>query len=693
MFRVMVKPRARERRGVAVLLSSMVRSRVRPEHFARYQPWIRPSIHAALLILAYLTAFLLRFEFELPAERLKQFMATLPFLLPIRLAAFWQFGIFRLAWRHIGIRDLFGLQAAVTLSSLLFVFALFFAGALDGMPRSVLIIDAVLTIFFCGGVMFAARYLREVRPRSEPATGRRTLLVGAGAGAEQLLRQARHDREHNLAIIGIVDDDPSTHTQLLHGVPVLGSTRDMAHLVSRYRLELVVITVQHATKEQMRELVDRCGATGVEYKILPSLAEMLAGPTPGGRLRDVRIEDLLGRQPVSLDLAAVAREVTGRTILITGAAGSIGSEIARQLAAFRPARLILFERAETPLYFVNLEITRAHPEVRVIPAMGDVTNAARVEDVFADYRPDFVFHAAAYKHVPMLEANVREAVRNNVVGTRNVVESALRHHVRKFVLISTDKAVNPSSVMGATKRIAEQILLGSSPRNGSTEFRVVRFGNVLGSDGSVIPLFQRQLAAGQPLTVTHPEARRYFMTIPEAVQLVLQAAVVPEAAGRISMLEMGEPVRILYLAEQMIRLSGLTPYKDVPIVFVGLRPGEKLDEELTSHVEATIPTVVEKIRLVNTNHVDAEVLAYGLDRLAVVLAGGTDQDVLGEVRALVPEYLEFTRRAPFSDVEVSVDRAGTSAFGDRHAIRGPVAAGLPALQPAPNPAVNVARAS
>jgi FlaA1/EpsC-like NDP-sugar epimerase len=656
---------------------------------------MRPSIHAVLIALAYLSAFLLRFDSELTTLRLWQFATTLPLLLPIRLAVFWQFGIFRLSWRHIGLSDLFGLQSAVTLSSLLFVFALFFTGALQGMPRSVLLIDWVLTIFFCGGVMFLTRYLREMRPRSEPATGRRTLLVGAGAGAERLLRQTQRDREHDLAIIGIVDDDPSTHTQLLHGVPVLGSTRDMAQLVARYRFELLVITVQHATKDQMHDLVDRCAATGVDYKILPSLSEMLSEPTPRGRLRDVRIEDLLGRQPVSLDLAPVAREVTGRSILITGAAGSIGSELARQLAAFRPARLILFERAETPLYFVNLELTRAHPEIEVVPAMGDVTDAKRVEQVVSRFRPDYVFHAAAYKHVPMLECNVREAVRNNVVGTRHVVASALRNDVRKFVLISTDKAVNPSSVMGATKRIAERILLGSAMAGQSTtEFRVVRFGNVLGSDGSVIPVFQRQITAGQPLTVTHPEVRRYFMTIPEAVQLVLQAAVLPEAAGRICMLEMGEPVRILYLAEQMIRLSGLAPYKDVPIVFTGLRPGEKLDEELTSDIESTMPTVVEKIRLVKTDEFDADALSFGLDRIAALTIEGGDYEVRDALRALVPEYWESTPRAPFADIEV---RPGAPEIADRRPPRGgerPSFGGVSGhAQPGADEPSHVARAS
>jgi FlaA1/EpsC-like NDP-sugar epimerase len=660
---------------------------------ARPRLWVSVATHVILFVVAYLVAFCLRFDFELDSLRAWQFFATVPILVPVRLLVFWRWGMFRLYWHHVGFRDLFGLQTAVTLSSLLFVVVLYFLGLAYEMPRSVFIIDWVLTIFFCGGAMYATRYVREMR--LEPAVGRRTLLVGAGSGAEQLLRQTQHNRGHDLTIVGIVDDDPSTHTQLLHGAPVLGSTRDMARLVTRLRIELVVITVQHATKEQMRDLVDRCAATGVEYKILPSLAEMLSGPTPGGRLREVRIEDLLGRQPVSLDLGAVAREVTGRTILITGAAGSIGSELARQLAAFRPARLILFERAETPLYFINLEITRAHPQIDVVAAMGDVTDGNRVEHVFARYRPDYVFHAAAYKHVPMLEANVREAVRNNVLGTRNVAESAIRHDVRKFVLISTDKAVNPSSVMGATKRIAERILLGSAQcRTASTEFRVVRFGNVLGSDGSVIPLFQRQLAAGHPLTVTHPEVRRYFMTIPEAVQLVLQAAVLPEAAARISMLEMGEPVRILYLAEQMVRLSGLTPYKDVPIVFTGLRPGEKLDEELTSNVEATMPTVVEKIRLVNTDEANADALAYGLDRIDALVAVGTEHEVREAIRTLVPEYSEFTPRVPFADVEVPVGTTGTGVAATIRRATAPASGpvGNP-LEQGKAPAVNIVRAS
>jgi FlaA1/EpsC-like NDP-sugar epimerase len=679
------------------VLSHNAVSEIPQKALSRHRRWIALAIHSALITLAFLISFALRFDFELPPDATRVFWATLPVLLVVRLAIFARVGLFRMFWRHASLRDLVDLQAAVTLGSLVFAFALFVIGRLEGMPRSVLILDWVLTIFLCGGVRFAARYTSEVRPRFQALTGRRTLLIGSGPGAEALLRRAQQEPDSDLLIVGLVDDDPSTHDLLLNGVPVLGAMNDLQRLVSRFHIELLVITVHEATKEQMHELVDRCAATGIQYKILPSLTEMLTGPTPGGRLRDVRIEDLLGRQPISLDLASVAHEVTGRSILITGAAGSIGSELARQLAAFRPARLILFERAETPLYFVNLEIARAHPEIEVIPAMGDVTDPKQLDHVFARFRPDYVFHAAAYKHVPMLETNVREAVRNNVVGTRHVVASARRHNVRKFVLISTDKAVNPSSVMGATKRVAERILLGSSTAGqGSTEFRVVRFGNVLGSDGSVIPLFQRQISAGQPLTVTHPDVRRYFMTIPEAVQLVLQAAVLPEAAGRICMLEMGEPVRILYLAEQMIRLSGLTPYKDVPIVFTGLRPGEKLDEELMSNIEATVPTVVEKIRLVATDELDGDALVYGLDRISTLLAEGTELEVREALRSLVPEYCAYIPRAPFADVEVALDGAARGVSDRRPAVRAPQSPSRSAPESPVEPmggSINVARAS
>jgi len=333
-------------------------------------------------------------------------------------------------------------------------------------------------------------------------------------------------------------------------------------------------------------------------------------------------------------------------VLITGAGGSIGSELARQIARFRPARMVLLERAESPLYFVHLEVSESAPEIDVIPVIGNITNPDRLDEVFEAHRPDYVFHAAAYKHVPLMEESVFEAAWNNVVGTLRVAQRAVQYHVEKFVLISTDKAVNPSSMMGVTKRIAERIVLELPSLQGGTDFRVVRFGNVLGSDGSVVPLFKRQLAAGGPITVTHPDVTRYFMTIPEAVELVLTAAALPAAACRISILEMGSPVRIVDLAEQLIRLSGLEPYKDVQIVFTGLRPGEKLDEELVAAGEETIPTSVEKIRLVQRNGGNGEQVAAELQRLLDALYDANPDALMAAVAALAPEYTPPPKRAP-----------------------------------------------
>ncbi len=362
------------------------------------------------------------------------------------------------------------------------------------------------------------------------------------------------------------------------------------------------------------------------------------------QLRDVQVEDLLGREAIDLDLQAIRAGLQGRVVMVTGGAGSIGSELARQIAASGPARLVLIEQAESPLYFIDLELRRAHPGLDIVPVVADVTDDARMERVFAEHRPYHVYHAAAYKHVPLMEQNVAEAVCNNVFGTFTVAQAAAKHGTAEFVLISTDKAVRPSSVMGATKRIAERIVLGwPALRASGTDFRAVRFGNVPGSEGSLIPLFRKQLAAGGPLTVTHPDVTRYFMTIPEAVQLVLQAAALPEAAGRITMLEIGEPVRIVELAENLLRLSGIEPYTEMPIVFSGLRPGEKLFEELMTDVEESVPTRVEKIRVVETDETDSVLLQKGMDRLAAAMQIGDRDGMVAGVCAFVPECVSPLR--------------------------------------------------
>jgi FlaA1/EpsC-like NDP-sugar epimerase len=603
------------------------------------------TLHLLLVPLGYYMAFALRFDFR-PSERhIDLFWRTVPYLMVLRMASFAIFGLFHGWWRHVGMRDLIDLVRATTLSSVLLLLALFMTGDLAGsgtmplLPRSVLVLDWITALVLFGGLRFGVRAFREERLLPWRARrGKRALIIGAGTAAERLLRETQREGESEIFPVAMVDDDPGKHGMRLHGVPVVGTSRDLKSLVAKDGIKLLVIAIPSATRTEMRDIVEACLETGVDFKIVPSMRELLDGRARLGELRKVQIEDLLGRDTIDLGVEGPRGDLEGRTVMVTGGAGSIGSELARQVAGFAPRRLLVLDQAESPLYFTNLEMRAAHPELEIIPIIADVTDAARMESVFARHRPDFVFHAAAYKHVPLMEDNPVEAVRNNVIGTLTVSQAAARYGAEKFVLISTDKAVYPSSVMGATKRLAEQIVLGwPALRASGTDFRAVRFGNVLGSDGSVIPVFKRQLAAGKPITVTHPDVTRYFMTIPEAVQLVLQSAALPDAGGRICMLEMGEPVRIVELAENLIRLSGLEPYTDVPIVFTGLRPGEKLHEELMEAREATVPTAISKVRVVQTVEPEADALTSGLDRLAAAAAVGSSTDILDAIRALVPE--------------------------------------------------------
>jgi FlaA1/EpsC-like NDP-sugar epimerase len=615
-----------------------------PKALIRFRRPLIVLLHLLLIPLAYRLAFGLRFDLDIPPQMEEVFWRTLPYLLAGRMAAFAIFGLYRGWWRHVGMRDLMDLVKAVTLSSVFLLIALFFAQRLEDFPRSILALDWIAAILLFGGIRFTVRAFRE--ERLVPWRGQRgnpTLVVGAGVAAERFVRECQRQGGIAISPLALVDDDPAKRGMRLHGVPVLGTTDDLAAVAATIGARLLVIAIPSAGRDEMQRIVDLCMATDIELKIVPSMREMADGHTRVTELRDVQIEDLLGRETVELPAQAQS-DLRGRTVLVTGGAGSIGSELARQIARLGPARLLVLDQAESPLYFSNLELAAAHPELTVVPLIADVTDQARVERIFQHYRPDYVFHAAAYKHVPLMEANAVEAVRNNVLGTLNVAQCAARAGTLRFVLISTDKAVYPSSVMGASKRVAEELVLGwPALRESRTDFRAVRFGNVLGSDGSVIPLFKRQLARGMPLTVTHPDVTRYFMTIPEAVQLVLQAAALPEAARRICMLEMGEPVRIVELAENLIRLSGLEPYRDVQIEFTGLRPGEKLHEELMSEREATIATGVDKIRIVQTNEPNLDALTRGLDRLGTAAALGDADDCLAALCALVPECVSPLR--------------------------------------------------
>jgi FlaA1/EpsC-like NDP-sugar epimerase len=617
---------------------------MRPSFSQRLYPYRRPLtwlFHGCLVLLAYLGAYELRFEFAIPPVELRRFLTTLPLLVVLRPASFYVFGLFRDYWRHVSLRDLANVILAVTLGSVAFVGLLYVTGHFRGMSRAVLVLDWLLAIFLVGGFRFGTRIAGEVQVlrRLKAPQGKRTFIIGAGEAGEQLLRQLLHEPRRRLRVVGLIDDDPNTHGRSLHGVRVLGGTAALPQLTAAHRVQLLVIAVPSATRAELRRIVERCVEAQLPFQILPRLGDLLAQRAEIGQLRDVQLEDLLGREPVAIRLDEVERDLAGKTILITGGGGSIGSELARKVARFRPRRIVLLDRAENTLYFAALELHRAHPDIELLPVIANITNPERVGEVFRTYQPTYVYHAAAYKHVPLCEANPSEAAWNNIVGTLRLAEAAARYGVAKFVLISTDKAVNPTSVLGATKRVAERVVLELPYLAlAGTDFRAVRFGNVLGSDGSVLPLFRQQLAAGGPLTVTHPEVKRYFMTIPEAAELVLQAAALPEARGRIAMLEMGEQVRIVDLAEHLIRLSGLVPHRDIRIEFTGLRPGEKLHEELVAAGETAHPTSIGKIFVIRPKSHDPLAFRLGLDRLAAVLLRGDDDGVLRGIGALVPEY-------------------------------------------------------
>ncbi|MEP7227577.1 MAG: nucleoside-diphosphate sugar epimerase/dehydratase [Gemmatimonadales bacterium] len=606
--------------------------------------WRDPALHLLLIVVGYRLAYELRFDFDTPVEEAQMFWISLPLLVILRLATYSAAGVFRAYWLHFGLQDLLNLALAVTLSSLAFVLALFLSHLFPGVPRSVLLVDWASAIFFAGGIPFIARSLREGPVPFATPRGRRTLIIGAGARAEQVLREARRAETCALHPVGLVDLNGAHQGRSIRGVRVVGTVDDLPRVSEKLRAEFAIIALEQGELTEMRRVVDLCIAAGLEFKTLPSLHELLEGSSGVNQLRNVRIEDLLGRPTVNLDLSPVAADMRNRVVLLTGAAGSIGSELARQIAPFGPARLVLLDQAESDLYFVHLELSDAHPSLDLVPVICDITNATRLAQVYAQHSPDYVVHAAAYKHVPLMEANVLEAVRNNVLGTLLVATTAVRYGARKVLVVSTDKAIRPSSVMGATKRLAERIIFGlPNLHRSGTDFRAVRFGNVLASKGSVIPLFERQLAAGGPLTVTHPLVQRYFMTIPEAAQLVLQAGSLPEAAGAIAMLEMGEPVRILDLAEKLIRFSGRMPGRDVHIAFTGLRPGEKLTEDLISALEATVPTSSQKIRISQTTESAGSELVQKLSRLFAYLDAGDREGLLATLCDLVPECVSPLR--------------------------------------------------
>ena len=579
------------------------------ERVPRLIVWL---VQLSIFVLSGLAAFLLRFDFTVPAFYFKYFIWALPIWLIVKAVIFRVCGLDRGWWRFVSVHDVFRIGAGNLLGSSASA-VLILTLAPRGFPRSLYILDFLTCFLFTSGVRVFTRIVQDSLYDGRVTAGEKAVLIyGAGAAGVTLLREIRSNAALHYRVLGFVDDNPQKRGIVIQGTKVLGSGTALAALVLKHKIEEVLIALPSATGQEMTTILFRCHQVGVRCRTIPTLAEMIEGRTLANQIRDVAVEDLLGRTPVRLEENQIRATLAGRVVLVTGAAGSIGSELCRQIAHFQPAGIVGFETAESPLFEIDREMRQAFPQTPFYPEIGSIQNRPRLDEVFRQYSPSVVYHAAAYKHVPLMEAHVFEAIENNVFGTYNVAVAAAEHGVEDFVMISSDKAVRPTNVMGATKRIAELLLLYL--QNGGTKYVAVRFGNVLGSNGSVIPIFKKQIASGGPVTVTHPDMRRFFMTIPEACQLVLQASTIGEG-GQICVLDMGEPVKIVDLARNLILLSGLKPDEDIKIEFTGIRPGEKLCEELSTLIEDTVPSAHEKIRIFVGNGMpegDIEAWLHGL---------------------------------------------------------------------------------
>ncbi len=587
-------------------------------------------------LFAWWAAYLLRFNFDLPANFRQELWSTLIWVVPLQSAVFWGFNLYRGIWRYASVADLRRILFAVIAATALIPLVLGLFRVQAVVPRSVLVIDPLLLLLIMGGSRLLYRLWKEnllygdIHLRGEPV-----LVLGAGeAGVALSKEMARSSDWH---VIGFLDDDQHKQGRTLNGIKVLGKLDSLPDWTERFGVTQVIIAMPSASHQERKHAIDLANQHGIKALTVPAFDDLLSGRVAISQLRAVELDDLLGRDPVLLDDAGLHAQLTDKVVLVTGAGGSIGSELCRQIARFSPKKLVLFESSEFALYNIEQELLKKFPQLDIAYLAGDVRDAVRLEQVFAEHRPSVVFHAAAYKHVPLMERhNAWQAVRNNVFGTLQVAQCAQKHGTDKFVLISTDKAVNPTNVMGTTKRLAEMVCQNLQAKNSNgTQFVIVRFGNVLGSNGSVIPKFREQIAKGGPITVTHPEITRYFMSIPEAAQLVMQAGYMGKG-GEIFVLDMGEPVKIVDLARDLIRLSGLNE-SDIKIEFSGLRPGEKLYEELLADDESTLPTPHPKLRIAQARAV-VESEVQELREWITAPTTHDDEDVRQRLRHWVPEY-------------------------------------------------------
>lgn len=610
----------------------------RPRNYIRNRFVLLGDI--ALILVSVLGSFALRLNSEQLAFYFPAALLMCAVALVVKIPVYYFFGLYRRLWIYASTGELRLITTAVTSASVLvsgvMLFLISAGRVLPGMPRSALGIDWLLSLVLIGGSRFALRILAEQSmPAPAAGKGRRTIIIGAGDAGVLVVRELQKSSQLNLLPVGFLDDDPAKQKHSIHGVTVIGAVNDLAALVDLHRIEEVIIAIPSAPGGLVRTVNDVCRLKGIVSRTMPGIYELIGGRVSVSRLREVDITDLLRREPVRVHDEAVGAALADRRVLVTGAGGSIGRELCRQIARREPAQLVLLGHGENSIFEILLELNQDYPNLPLLPVIADIRNKERVAQIFEEHQPQVVFHTAAHKHVPLMEANIAEAVTNNVIGTGIVTQAALDHGVERLVLISTDKAVRPSSIYGATKRLAEMIVLDAA-QNHRRAFTVVRFGNVLGSRGSIIPIFKQQIANGGPVTVTHPDMYRFFMTIPEAVYLVLQAASM-ENGGETFVLNMGEPVRILDLAEDLIRLSGLEPHRDIDIRYMGIRPGEKLTEELWDDGTPLVKTRHPDIfRIDNDASLPASSLIQTIDSLSRLSRAADTNGIIRLLDEIIP---------------------------------------------------------